>query len=264
MFCVFHNAMADCVSGKTTLGDARQFVEPVNLNRCEKLKAQITDKSATKFKLSCNKTTFKCTAHECPNGLTPDKAGICSGLNSSEQTRFHKNLLTYTYKKRNLFDACASFDPNKIQNKTVMETQSEIQDLKRKVKYACVTDFANYELSTALAIGLIERYNWSNGIGQIRADNCTTQQNNRFKSGGGRSVRCVSDNGIYVEFIFGKMNSMATSREAVAGALCPVFGFQHLETRGNQHRCQSKNKSYKDMANFLRKSEIMDIKNVNP
>ena len=263
MFCVFHNAMADCVSGKTTLGDGRQFVEPVNLNRCEKLKAQITDKSATKFKLSCHKTTFKCTAHECPNGLTPDKAGICSGLNSSEQTRFHKNLLTYTYQKRNLFDACASFDPNKIQNKTVMETQSEIQDLKRKVKYACVTDFANYELSTALAIGLIERYNWSNGIGQIRADNCTTQQNNRFKSGGGRSVRCVSDNGIYVEFIFGKMNSMATSREAVAGALCPVFGFQHLDSRGNQHRCHSKNKSYKDMANFLRKSEIMDIKNVD-
>lgn len=264
IICVIHNAMADCVSGKTKLSDGRQFAEPVTLNTCEKLNALISDKKATKFKMSCCKTKFKCVAHECPNNLNPDKNGICSTVNPSEQTRYHKNLLSYTYQKRNFFDACLSFNAEENQNKTILETKEAIKEIGKKIKYACITDFANYKLSTALAIGLIERYNWSKGaIGQIRADNCTIQQNNRFKSGGGRSIRCISDNGIYTEFIFGKMDSLSTSREAVAGAVCPVFGFLHLDSNGNQHRCHAKNKSYKDMQTFLRQNELMDIKNVD-
>lgn len=259
--CIMHNAMGDCASGKTTLKDGRQFVDTVNLSKCESVGALISDKKANTFKLSCVKAKFKCVAQTCPNNLTPDKNGICSTVNASEQSRFHKNLLTHTYQKRHFFDACASLTADQNQNKTVIETQNIIPDLNRKIKYACITDFANYKLSTALAMGLIERYNWSNGIGQIRADNCTTQQNNRFISGGGRSIRCLADNGIYVEFLFGKMDSLSTSREDVAGAVCPVFGFQNMNSNGNQHRCYGK-KSFKDMAAFIRQNELMDIKNL--
>ena len=262
VICVIPNVIADCTYGKTTLKDGRQFIDTVNLNKCESVGALISDKKANSFKLSCVKTKFKCIAQTCPNNLSPDKNGICSTINASEQSRFHKNLLTHTYQKRHFFDACTSLTASENQNKTVIETQNIIPDLNRKIKYACITDFANYKLSTALAIGLIERYNWSNGIGQIRADNCTTQQNDRFKSGGGHSVRCLADNGIYVEFLFGKMNSMSTSREDIAGAVCPVFGFQHLDSNGNQHRCHGK-KSFKDMAAFIQQNELMDIKNVD-
>ena len=254
--------MADCTSGQTSLQDGRQFVEPVDLSRCEKVNALISDKSAKKFKLSCNKTNFKCMAYECQSNLAPDKNGICSTAVPSDQARFHKGLLTYIYQKRNFFDACLSFVADENQNKTVVETQSEIKELGKKIKYACVTDFATYKLSTALAIGLVERYNWSNNIGRIRADNCTIQQNNRFKSGGGRSIRCVSDNGVFVEFLFGKMDSLSTSREDVAGALCPAFGFKAMEANGMRHFCHLQNKkSYKDLATFLQQSELMDIKN---
>jgi len=263
--CVMHNAMADCKVGQTTIKDGQRLIQPVKQNVCKMSGAHISDPKAYDFTMYCVVTSLKCVAHTCPNNQKPDKNGICSGANPQEQARFHKNLLTHTYQKRNFFDACPSFDTNTIQNKVVKETQSVIADLNRKAKYACITDFATYNLSTALAIGLIERYNWSNGIGQIRADNCTTRQNNRFVSGGGRSIRCVADNGIYVEFLFGKMDGLLTSRENVAEAACPVFGFDALHSRGNQHRCHVKDKSKttKNFAEFLRKTELMDIKHID-
>ena len=268
MFCVVHNAVADCTSGKTTLKDGKQFTEPVNLKKCESLQAQITDKKANSFKLSCNKTKFKCTAYACPNNTVLNRNGICSETDSTqpdEQSRFHKKLLTYTDQTRNFFDACTNFSSENAKDRTIKETQSVIKEISNKIKYACITDFANVKISTALAIGVIERYNWSNGIGQIRADSCTTQQNNRFKSGAGRSIRCVSDNGIFVEFVFGKMDSLSTSREDVAEAMCPTFGFSHLDSNGNRHRChkKDKNKSSKDLAEFLKKNELMDVKNLD-
>ena len=263
--CVMHNAMADCKVGQTNMKEGQHLTHPVKQSMCKVLHANISDANAYDFTIYCVKSGLKCVAHTCPNNQKPDKNGICSGANPQEQARFHKNLLTHTYQKRNFFDACPSFDTNTIQNKVVKETQSVITDLNRKAKYACITDFATYNLSTALAIGLIERYNWSNGIGQIRADNCTTRQNNRFVSGGGRSIRCVADNGIFVEFLFGKMDSLSTTRESVAGAFCPMFGFDTLNSRTNPHRChiKDKNKTTKNLAEFLRKTELMDVKHID-
>ena len=265
MICVVFNATADCTQGKITLKNGYNLVKTVKSNECKVLNAVISDKKATAFKLTCSNSKFKCIAHSCPNNLTPDKNGICSSINPTEQTRFHKGLVTHTYQKRNFYDACVSFNPAEVKNKTILETSSVITELGKKIKYACVTDFAGYNLSTALAIGLIERYKWSNDIGQIRADNCTTQQHNRFKSGNGRSIRCFSDNGVFVEFIFGRMDALYTTREDVAGALCPAFGFQHMDANGMKHYCHngSKSKSYDELAKFLRKNELMDIKNID-
>ncbi len=272
--CAGHNAVADCDNGGVT-GNAKTeriilktnhgLARDLSLEECVKLGAtnvqnQFVD--AVSYRLVCSGSNqFKCIPYKCPDGSKLNKNGFCAGVAS--QDRYHTDAISYSDSSEiQVFDACDSFNAKKTDSGVVKDFFWDEHAF--QLKYACISDFADLNVSTPTAIALIKTNNWPNGIGMVSPKDCTIQQNNRYRFGAGRSVRCKSQNNIYVEFLFGNINTLTTSVEDVAEKMCPVFGFVAHDQQ--KHYC-SVGAVYKNNSDsklnlfkiFLRDAELMDI-----